>query len=157
MLGSNFLPRKTVKGRRRAAAEAAGAAARAARAAAEAAARRAERPTATHVNYISSHMPIEIFRTLPGAQGVMDITARGGSSEDGDLERGGEWICHAGVTPVGAPAAFTLASASRRCGADRARVTRDGTHATHAGRDLVLSGKIPCWVGGGEAVAAAKP
>ena len=88
MLESNLLPRKPAK---RPGGPAAGAAAAAAGAgaAAERAARQAERPAATHVSYIPSHIPVRISRTLPGAQGAADITARGGRSKDSCLEAGG--------------------------------------------------------------------
>ena len=40
------------------------------------------------------------------------------------------------MTPAGAPLALTPTRASRRSGAGRARVTREGTHAAHAGGAL---------------------
>ena len=94
-------------------------------------ARRAERPAATHVSYIPSHMPVRISRTLPGAQGAADITARGGRSKDSCLKAGGADRPRRG-DPRGSTAR-TYVGASQQ--AERSR-SREGTHAAHAGGAL---------------------
>ena len=127
MLESNLLPRKTAKRRGGPAAEAAAAAAAGVRAAGERAARRAERPAATYVSYIPSHMPVRISHTLPGAQGAADITARGGRSKDSCLETGGADRSRRG-DPRGSTAR-TYAGASQQ--AERRR-SREGYPRGHA-------------------------
>ena len=49
--------------------------------------RRIKRLTIIHVNYISSHILIKIFRTLSNAQGVTHIIIKDDNNENDDLKK----------------------------------------------------------------------